>query len=1138
MLGVTVRPRVRAAIVAGLALAGTLVAVGGTDVAAGGAAPRTDLTATDLAAAATETISAPKSASGRRAQTDPALLGVESSAPVNVMIKYDYDPTASYSGGVAGLAPTSTAATGKTLSENSAAVEAYDRYAVATSEATSAALVEAVPGAEIRSSFSTVYGGVAAQVPADRVADILEVEGVAAVQADALNQPLDDNTEFVGATAVWPALGGSTTAGSGVIVGNLDTGVWPEHPMLDPTGIAAPPGGLRDCSAFATGADVANLGPAFSCNNKLIGAYNKTATYMAQEFAGAEEFCNSSTGVCSPRDANGHGTHTVTTTAGNCAATAVLYGVDRGPVCGVAPGAHVIEYRVCLEQGCFDSDSVSAVEQAILDGVHVINFSISGGADPYTDPVELAFLDAVNAGIAVHASAGNSGPGAGTLDHAGPWTTTVGASTGPRSFTSTLHLTADGGATFDMSGVTLTNGVASPAPVVLAQNVPGSGNLCLAPLAAGSAAGKIVACARGVNARTSKGFNVAAGGAVGMILYNTVNQDVATDNHWLPAIHLNGPPTALLDFVNGHTNVQAEWDQGQPTASPADVMAAFSSRGPRGDWIKPDVTAPGVQVLAGTTPQPVGGLPGNLYMAIAGTSMSSPHAAGVAALVKASHPTWTPAQIKSALMTSSVQTVVKEDGVTPAGPFDMGAGSIRADRAVNPTLVFDETYADYLGAETDVLRRINLNIPSINATTMSGAISTTRTATNVSGERQTLTVEITQPAGVTITVGKNNGPIVVRKDQEVTFPITISAPEVADGQYTARINLVPKKGGTPVTMPVAFVKQQGIVTLTHSCAPTTLPVKTRSNCSATVTNLSPSAAATTLDVAQQGRPGSELKYTNISAPASAIRTNKGVHWEGSLNAPVAPTVTSITDITGGGPAGGYLPLSDFSIAPIPGVGDESLTNVNVPQFYYGGEAYTRLGVGSNGYVVIGGGTAADVLFAPQTFPNPARPNNVLAPLWTDLDPPAGGAVRIGLLGDADAVYIVVDWAGVPNYSDGTVHTFETWIRISDLSFTGPASEQITYSYGAGANAGLGDPGSGVNWGAENRDGTSGQNIVSAPADGSEYRPNTSPATPGGSVTVTFDASAGTAKTFSSVASMTSDQTAGTATVVQNLTFTK
>ena len=235
-----------------------------------------------------------------------------------------------------------------------------------------------------------------------------------------------------------------------------------------------------------------------------------------------------------------------------------------------------------------------------------------------------------------------------------------------------------------------------------------------------------------------------------MVLYNTVNQDVETDNHWLPAIHVDGPNTDLLNFVNTHTNVMATFAQGTATPTQADVMAAFSSRGPLGDWIKPDVTAPGIQVLAGMTPQPVGtvnGPPGNLYQAIAGTSMSSPHAAGVSALVKAAHPSWTPAMIKSALMTSAVGDVVKEDGVTPATPFDDGAGSIRANRAVKPTLVFDENYADFVAAGTDPLHRIDLNLASINATTMAGEITTKRVAINVSHRTQILHVETAAPAG-------------------------------------------------------------------------------------------------------------------------------------------------------------------------------------------------------------------------------------------------------------------------------------------------------------------------------------------------------------------------------------------------------
>jgi len=781
----------------------------------------------------------------------------------------------------------------------------------------------------------------------------------------------------------------------------------------------------------------------------------------------------------------------------------------------------------------------------------VINFSISGGAQAYSDPVELAFLDAFNAGISVNASAGNSGPGAATSDHGGPWVTTVGASTGPREFGSTLHLTADGGATFDQSGITLTNGISSPTPVVMAATLPkaGGGNedaLCQSDLAPGAATGKIVACQRGTNGRIDKGRRVLQGGAAGMILYNAVKQDQESDNHYLPAIHIDGPSAPFTTFVTGHTNVRATWAQGTARPGQADMMASFSSRGPLGDWIKPDVTAPGVQVLAGMTPQPDqttadNGPPGNLYQAIAGTSMSSPHSAGASALVKSSHPTWTPAEIKSALMTSSVQAVVKEDGVTPAGVFDMGAGRVQVDRAVNPTLVFNATYAQMVAAGSDTLHRIDLNIPSIDATTMSGSVSTQRTAINVSGKNQNLDAQITAPAGVTITV--NNGHAIhVPKGGSVTFPVTISAPDVATGQYQGRITLVPRNGANRVTIPVAFVKQQGAVTVSSSCSPTSFAAKTGvTHCTTSVANFSPQSADAALNISQRER-GAGLTYKNVGLPGSVIGSGDGVQWSGTLSPAIPPQVTGYT--LGSSPAGGYLPLSLFGIAPIGGVGDDTITNFNVPTFFYGGEPYTQVGVVSNGYLVIGGGTSADIVFAPQHFPNAARPNNVVAPLWSDLNPPAspaGSGVRIGTLTDGSTTWLVVDWQKIKNFGNATTHSFQIWLRLaSGAAGTGPSSEDVSVAYGTGTdagNAGTGDPDSGVNWGAENRTGTSGANAAGAPADGSQYQVHTTGPTAGGSVTIPYDITSKKDGTFHSVASMTSNRTPGITQVVTTLTVT-
>ncbi len=189
----------------------------------------------------------------------------------------------------------------------------------------------------------------------------------------------------------------------------------------------------RTCDFGTSGS---NPGPAFTCNNKLIGAYTFMSSYRTNfPTPAAGEYTDA-------RDDEGHGTHTSTTAAGDGGVAASTFGVPGRIVSGIAPRAHVIMYKICGQQGCFSSDAVAAIQRAIVDDVDVLNYSISGGTSPYTDVVSLAFLDAYNAGIFVAASAGNSGPTANTVEHAEPWVTTVGATTGPRAFTGTAVLTA------------------------------------------------------------------------------------------------------------------------------------------------------------------------------------------------------------------------------------------------------------------------------------------------------------------------------------------------------------------------------------------------------------------------------------------------------------------------------------------------------------------------------------------------------------------------------------------------------------------------------------------------------------------------------------------------------------------------
>ena len=233
-----------------------------------------------------------------------------------------------------------------------------------------------------------------------------------------------------------------------------------------------------------------------------------------------------------------------------------------------------------------------------------------------------------------------------------------------------------------------------------------------------------------------------------------------------------------------------------------------------------------------------------------------------------------------------------------------------------------------------------------------------------------------------------------------------------------------------------------------------------------------------------------VDISNVSAPGQA--TSTGLSWTGSLTAAVAPTVDSIADAGGTSPAGGYLPLSLFGVDPQPGYGDETITNFDVPAFKFGSETYTRIGVDSNGYAVIGGGTGQDnECCIVQTFPDPTRPNNVLAPFWTDLNLDAtdgGGAIRVASLTDGVNNWVILEWDGAFAYGSSQANSFQIWIQLGD-------TEGVWYTYGT-----LDGPTDLLSIGAENRDGSSGVNLSGAPT-AADYVITTSPPKPGGSVTI-------------------------------------
>lgn len=1035
----------------------------------------------------------------------------------NAVVLLEDQPLVNYTGGIQGLPATSPKATGaRKVNPNSQASQQYLGYLRGKHNGFERAVANVAPSAEISHNYTAALNGVALSASASELRSIANLPGVARVMPDLLQQPdTEVSPGFVGAPVIWDMLGGQGSAGEGVIVGVLDSGIWPEHPSFsdpDPYGnpYPAPPGGPYACEF---GSAIPGDDP-FTCNNKLIGAYRFMDTYdlfgpplLPGEFLSA-------------RDDNGHGTHTASTAAGNAGVEVELLGVDRGVVSGIAPRAHVIMYKVCGDAGCYTSDAAAAVNQAILDGVDAINFSISGGTNPYSDVVSLAFLNAYNNNVFVAASAGNAGPGPETVSHRGPWITTVGASTSDRHFLSTLTLVADNDDTLELTGASVTAGIETPTPVIFP---PAGQELCLTPFAPGTFNGEIVICTRGTIARVEKSYNVMTGGAAGMIQYNPTLQGLATDNYFIPSVHLeNDAGAALLAFMSSHTGVMGTFTAGLATSVQGDMMAAFSSRGGPAQTLgvsKPDITAPGVQILAGHTPLPAtiaGGSPGELFQSIQGTSMSSPHVAGAGALLRALHPDWTPGQIKSALMsTARTSGVTKEDGVTQAGPFDYGSGRLDLSRAGNPGLTMSASAADFVLYQNELW---NANYPSLYIPRMPGVMTVSRTVKSELTTGSSWKLSVNSPPDLKISVPNNLG---VPGGAEVTFDVTIDARQVPTGAVR-HAALYLQSGDRVFHFPITIVKQQAEVVMEKSCDPATFARGGTTTCTITLANTS----LQDISVNLIDRLPNPLQLVRRSTVGGTEQGNT-VRFAGTLAGAQPPDVNIAV---GSGPVG-YFPLSLFGIPPLGGIGDETIVNFNVPGFVYGGETYTRVGMVSNGYLVVGGGTGADVNYINQNLPDPARPNNVLAPFWTDLNPAAGGALRAASLTNGINSWIVFEWTNVPNWSNpAQINSFQVWIPYA-TNTGGPSDTNIAYAYGPALSAGDGGY---LTVGAENLFGNRGANLYfdgfgTLPVPGAEALVTSTAPVAGAVHTITFNATGVSHGAWTNCAEMTSPAFPGTST---------
>lgn len=684
------------------------------------------------------------------------------------------EPLATYAGDVPGLSATRPGRS-KKLNTTTAAAQAYSAHLAVRQRD-----VLSTVGASATAHHTVVFNGATAALTAQQAAKLVGSADVVALTKDTLRQvTTNESPAFLGMPELWSQAGGQSKAGSGVVVGVLDTGIWPENASFAPNGTPVPSDWRGTCQA-------GTKFPKTTCNNKIIGARYYVDGFGRKNLAKSE--------FISPRDGDGHGSHTASTAAGNAVEDVVVESTRFGDISGMAPGAKIAAYKVCwtgkVADGCMTSDMVEAIDDAVADGVDVINFSIGSGTEsPVYDPTEIGFLNAAAVGVFVAASAGNSGPGESTLDHPSPWLTTVAAST--HKVSEKKLVLGDGREFFGASAT----GTLGATPMVLASAAPTAGvtpaqsKLCgSGSLDPAAVAGRLVVCERGTVDRVEKSRTVRDAGGAGMVLINPTANSLNADLHYVPTIHLNdtayGPVTSYVSGAGSPTGSIVALAPGQST-TPVPVVAEFSSRGPStttgGDILKPDVAAPGVDVLAAVTPF---NHSGRNYDLLSGTSMAAPHIAGIAAVLRGLHPTWSPMAVKSAMMTTARDTV----GTT--SPFAQGAGNVQPTRASSPLAVFDHGIADWIGylknegvldpASYPTIPPVSgtdLNQASISMGSLVGAATTYRTLTNVSATAQTFTFSegidgidiIATPATLTIQPGAKT--TVALAIQSTTAPI-------------------------------------------------------------------------------------------------------------------------------------------------------------------------------------------------------------------------------------------------------------------------------------------------------------------------------------------------------------------------------
>ncbi|KAG5228794.1 subtilisin protease [Salix suchowensis] len=657
-------------------------------------------------------------------------------------------------------------------------------------------------------SYTHLLNGFAVNVQSKEVLRTLKnATGVRAIHEDVKIEKFTTHTpRYLGIpTEVWPTLGGAESSGEGVIIGFIDTGINPLHPSFTGGSTAR----FTNSSKFKGKCVAGEKFPSTACNGKIVGAQ-----YFARAAIAAGDF-NATRDYASPYDADGHGSHTASTAAGNHQIPVIANDFNYGYASGMAPGARIAVYKALYTFGGYMSDVVAAVDQAVEDGVDILSLSIGPSSVPsgpasFLNVLEMELLFATKAGVFVVQAAGNGGPSPSSILSFSPWITSVAASIIDRKYNSSIIL--GNGRSFSGTGLAPPTEGEMPYRIAAAADVSHTNTTsvleaesCQHPehFILSSVRNKLIICTYSFDFEYEAASIAAVAntiqkiGAAGFII--AMDPDIgseqikgATMTMQVPAIILNSVQSsrALWDYYNSNTirsasghavgfAARARILDGRQAffTRQAPVVAAYSSRGPdvsnallqTADVLKPNIMAPGSSIWAAWSPNSEGdpSIKGQNFALVSGTSMATPHIAGVAALIKQKHPRWSPAAITSAMMTTastfdhsgSPFLAQSTNQTAPATPFDFGAGSINPAQAIDPGLIFNSHFEQYVqraaGTGCPTKRRAwcsDLNTASVIISNLVGSRKVIRRVTNVSSRNEVYRVTVRQPSGVNVTV--------------------------------------------------------------------------------------------------------------------------------------------------------------------------------------------------------------------------------------------------------------------------------------------------------------------------------------------------------------------------------------------------